>query len=135
MSHELGLDTAYEKIVLLEHLAHGSQSYCAVRLTGFQRDQGDGALDEYWGWVKGIVSSLLIECAVRVRMLQDAVRGEDATKLADLDAVARSGLTIGTIVIGQFQLSLRETCNKIIHATKAVPEWRVDTLDGTEYKC
>jgi len=134
MSHQLGLDSVYEKLVLLEHFAFGSQQYCSARLIGSEDDQGDGELDKYWGWLKGIVSSYLIECAVRVRMLQDTVRGEDATQLARLDKQAASNLTIGTIVEGDFRLSLRETCNKIIHAQKAVPEWRLTVNGGTQYK-
>jgi hypothetical protein len=134
MSHQLGLDIVYEKLVLLEHFAYGSQRYCSDRLTGSEKDQGDGALDEYWSWLKGIVSSYLIECAVRARILQDTVQGDDAKKLADLDKLSLSGLTIGTLVTGDFPLSLRETCNKIIHAQKAVPEWRVETEGEIEYK-
>ena len=69
MSHELGLETTYEKLVLLEHFAHGSQSYCVARLAGSEHDAGDEAIDAYWSWVKGIVSAYLIECSVRLRML------------------------------------------------------------------
>lgn len=134
MSHQLGLDSVYEKLVLLEHFVFGSQRYCGIRLTGADQDERGVSIDDYWSWVKGIVSSYLIECAVRARILQDTVRGDHAQKLADLDALARSGLPVGTIIAGEFSLSLRESCNKILHATKAVPEWRRTTDGGVEYK-
>jgi hypothetical protein len=82
MSHQLGLDGAYEKLVLLEHFANGSQEYCRARLAGSEADHADEVLDEYWGWLKNIVSACLIECAVRARILQDTVHGDEAAKLA-----------------------------------------------------
>ena len=60
MSHHLGLDSVREKLVLLEHFALGSRTYCEARLTGSEEDQGDGALEEYWGALKSIVSSYLL---------------------------------------------------------------------------
>jgi hypothetical protein len=134
MSHQLGLESVQEKLVLLEHFAYGSQAYCRARLAGSEMDQGDGALDEYWSWLKGIVSAYLIECAVRARILQDTVRGDDAEELARLDEASRSGLVVGTIMSGEFTLSLRETCNKIIHAKKAVPEWALETESEIEFR-
>jgi hypothetical protein len=134
MSHQLGLEGVQEKLVLLEHFASGSREYCRTRLAGSEEDHGDGILDEYWGWVKTIVSSSLIECAVRARILQDTLREKEAEQLARLDESCRADLTVGTIVSGDFELSLRETCNKIIHAKKAVPEWALDTEGGIEFR-
>ncbi len=134
MSHQLGLEGVYEKLVLLEHFSGGSQEYCRARLAGSEADQGDAALDDYWSWLKAIVSTYLIECAVRTRILQDTVRGDGAQQLAALDTVACEGLVVGTVVSGAFRLSLREACNKIIHATKAIPEWAAAVEGGQEFR-
>jgi len=135
MTHQLGLDVVYEKLVLLQHFAYGSERYCAVRLPGSEQDQGGGAMDEYWSWVKGIVSSYLLECAVRIRILQDTVKdGADAKAMADLDAATCADSRLGTIVSGDFPVSVRETCNKIIHARKAVPEFAKAIDAGVEFK-
>lgn len=134
MSHQLGLEGVQEKLVLLEHFASGSREYCRTRLAGSEKDQGDGILDEYWGWVKTIVSSYLIECAVRARILQDTLRDKEAEQLARLDESCRADFNVGTIMSGEFESSLRETCNKIIHAKKAVPEWALDAEAGLEFR-
>jgi hypothetical protein len=135
MSHQLDLVAVCEKLFLLQHLAYGSERYCALRLPGSEQDQGDGAIDEYWSWVKGIVSSYLLECAVRIRVLQDTVNlREDGGKLAGFDANACVGLKIATIVSGDFPLSIRETCNKIIHAMKVIPEFSKSRGAEIEFK-
>lgn len=45
MSHQLGLDGVLEKLVLLQHFAHGSERFCRERLVGSVHDIGDGELD------------------------------------------------------------------------------------------
>jgi hypothetical protein len=124
-----------EQLVLLQHFAHGSEQYCRERLIGSANDPGDGALDQYWGWVKGLVSAYTLECSVRLRVLLDAVAGKpEADMIASLDATARSGLVIGRVVDGKFELTLRETCNKIIHATKVIPVWTTDIERDVKFK-
>lgn len=119
MSHLLDLEGIFEKLILLQHFAHGSEQYCRERLIGSECDAGDGELDSYWSWVKSLVSAYTLECSVRLRVLLDAVADQpEANKIINIDAHARSGLVIGQVVDGKFELTLRETCNKIIHAKK-----------------
>jgi len=135
VSHLLDLEGVVEKLVLLQHFAHGSEQYCRERLIGSKHDAGDGALDEYWGWVKGLVSAYTLECSIRLRVLLDAVAGRpEADKIASLDAAARSGLVIGQVVHGKFELTLRETCNKIIHARQVIPVWATGIERDVEFK-
>jgi hypothetical protein len=124
MSHLLDLGTVAEKLVLLQHFAHGSEQYCRERMTGSELDIGDGELDDYWSWVKGLVSTYTLECCIRLRVLLDTIAGKPgAEKIPSLDAAARTGLVIGQVIDGKFELTLRETCNKIIHAKKVIPIW------------
>jgi hypothetical protein len=135
MSHQLDLDGVLEKLVLLQHFAYGSKDYCRERLTGSEKDVGDGELDEYWAWVKGITSSYLLECAIRLRVLLDIIAtGEHAGKVDGMDATARSGLVIGKILEGEFELTVREVCNKIIHARNVVPVWESDTQQESGFR-
>ena len=135
VSHLLDFEAVAEKLVLLQHLAHGSEQYCRERLTGSEYDAGDGALDEYWSWVKGLVSGYTLECCIRLRVLLDTVAGKPgADKIVGLDAAARSGLVIGQVVDGKFELTLREICNKIIHAQKAIPVWATGIERDVEFK-
>lgn len=135
MSHLLDLERSYEKLVLLQHFAHGSRQFCSERLTGSDKDTGDGEFDSYWSWVKHIASSYTLECSIRLRVLLDVLNGTpDAEKIEKLDEEARAGKVIGTIIEGDFDLTLRETCNKIIHARKVIPTWSTDTTDGVIFK-
>ena len=135
MSHHLDIDAVLEKLVLLQHFAAGSQSYCAARSTGSELDQGDGEFDEYWGWVKGIVCASTLDCAIKFRVLQDSTAGEvDRKRLDALDQKACTGLTLGVLTLGNFPLSLRELSNKIIHATRVAPAWECASADEVEFK-
>lgn len=135
MSHQLDLDGVLEKLTILQHLVHGSEQYCRERLVGSVNDIGDGAFDDYWGCVKGLVSAYTLECSIRFRVLLDIITDRpEADKIMDIDAAARFGLVIGEVVDGEFELTLRETCNKIIHARKAIPVWSTGIAGDIEFK-
>jgi hypothetical protein len=135
MSHQLDFDGMTEKLVLLQHFSSGSRSYCADRLTGSTADQGDGALDNYWGWVKAIVCNYTVECAVKFRILQDTIKGQsDVIAFEKLDSQARRGLSIGAVTQGKFDLTIRESCNKIIHARRVIPQWSDSRAKGRRFR-
>jgi hypothetical protein len=135
MSHQLDFDGMLEKLILLQHFAHGSKQFCHDRLIGSEYDIGDAAFDEYWGWVKGLVSAYTLECGTRFRVFLDSISEKmEKSKIIDLYTAARAELSIGQIVDGNFKLTLRETCNKIIHAKKVIPIWRTGMVDDIEFK-
>jgi hypothetical protein len=135
MSHELDIEGIFEKLVLLQHFAYGSEQYCRDRLIGSEQDAGDGELDEYWGWVKGLISAYTLECSIRVRILMDTIAEKpEADKLNSLDSASRSGLELGQLVDGKFELTVRETCNKIIHARKVIPVWVTGLERDVEFR-
>jgi len=135
MSHQLDFDGMAEKLILLQHFSSGSRSYCADRLTGSTSDQGAGALDDYWGWVKTIVCNYSIDCAIKFRILQDTIKGQsDVVAFEQLDSQAQTGLTIGLVAQGTFDLTLRESCNKIIHARRVIPQWLDSRAKGKRFK-
>jgi hypothetical protein len=134
MSHHLDIDGMSEKIILLQHFVYGSKTYCLRRLPGSVQDTGQGEFDKYWGWVKAIASNYTIECAIKFRIIQDTLEEKDNNiNWNDLDKKSCNGLIIGTIQKGKFSLNLRESCNKIIHATRVVPVWSSDSIDDVEY--
>ncbi len=135
MSHQLDIDGILEKLVLLQHFAAGSRAYCVDRLIGSEIDQGDGELDEYWGWTKGIVCAYALECSIKFQVLQDSTTGQVERERFDaLDAKSRAGLNLGAVTLGSFDLTLRELSNKIIHATRVIPEWENSIADGVQFK-
>ena len=124
MSHQLDLAGVVEKLVLLEHLAHGSKGYCRYRLARSEPD--DDVVSEYWGWVKGVASAYTLECSIRLRVLLDTVsESADADKQIGLDSAARVGLVLGERLEGDFEPTVREACNKIIHARKVALAWNI----------
>ena len=110
--------------MLLQHVALGSQAYC--RLVGVTPDGDlysrafDPNFRNAWAQTKTLVSGYLTECAVKLRMVQEFCErhhGKDAIK--PLEARAMTGLVIGKVAKGSFQLGIREASNKIIHAASA----------------
>jgi hypothetical protein len=51
-----------------------------------------------------------------------------------VDEQSRIGLHMGAIISGAFHLTLRESCNKIIHAGRVVPEWASAQEQGVTFK-
>jgi hypothetical protein len=66
----------------------------------------------------------MIDAAIKIRLLQDFGRAEDeGFDASALQLHASRGLNIGNINDGG-SLSLRESCNEIVHATGAKLEWQ-----------
>ncbi len=133
MSHIVDIDGIAEKLIILEHYANGSYQYCKDRLVASEEDQGYGSFDDYWGWTKGIVSNNILECAIKLRVIQDSCR-DNPSLLIEWDKTACKEFFIGNVVEGNFQLSIRESCNKIIHATNVIPCWKEGDVSGIRFK-
>lgn len=68
-------------------------------------------------------------------MLLDILEsGDQASGIKEMDKAALSGLVIGKILEGNFELTMRETCNKIIHARNVVPIWKWATLGRSRFR-
>ncbi len=124
MPHLIDFDKLECDLFVLQHAAYGSKEFC--ERFGLNSDScgGDYEWWEYKGLLKSHVSNTIIETAVKVRMLQDFAKHEDfGVDLKAIDSDSRKGLSIGKICGVSSPLSLRESCNKIIHATEASMEW------------
>lgn len=122
MSHSIDIDGVTEKLIILQHYSLGSQKYCKERFTGGTKDVGNYEFDKYWSWTKSLVSNYILECSIKLRVIQDTFR-KTSKELNLFDDKACQNLTIGVIITGNFKLSLRETSNKIIHALNVIPIW------------
>ena len=80
MSYAIDFDALDEKLFLLQQISLASEKYCEEDMVGSELDHGDSNFDIYWGWIKGIVSNYLIECAIKTRIFQDFLV-ENKTKL------------------------------------------------------
>lgn len=123
MSHHFDFMGMYETFFILRHLAIGSREYTKKERLNRKTWRNERDPDNDWAMYKGrlrtLVSNSLIECAAKFRVIQDSV--EDKVSKEEqfkIDEHSRDGLEIGTVQQGKFALSLRESCNKIIHATE-----------------
>ena len=125
MPHLIDFDGLEQKLFVLQHACYGSKSFCErIGLNRFSVSYEDYVWWEYTGLLKSIVSNTIIESAVKVRMLQDFIKSDDQeVDLKSLDQESCKGLNIGSFIVGKGKLTLRESCNKIIHATDATMQW------------
>jgi hypothetical protein len=118
MSHAIDIDGTAERLFILQHLAYGSKDYCTSEGILSLEHTGYAQFQSPWGWTKSVVSNYLIECSVKLRMVQEhCSKRREADALSKLDQEATLALTIGYVHEGGFRLTLREACNKIVHAT------------------
>ena len=108
-----------EKLFLLRHFAAGTRRFCK------EEQLIDGPIDHEDEWsmyylrTRSLISSRLIELAANIRVVEDTCKHQDAyPDIRELDALCRNNETIGIVHQGNFELTLRESCNKIIHATE-----------------
>ena len=133
MPHRIDIDSISENLFILQNLSLASRSFCEkYRINQYSEEELEFDWYYYMGWLKSIVSEKLIDCAIKVRILQDFLREEDEEiDFADLDQRACSDLVLGQFHAGSDPLTLREACNKIIHATKVNLVWK-DVASGAE---
>lgn len=134
MPHFFDFDTLEQKLFVLQHLCYGSRQYCE-RAQVHRLAEKPGELEwwEYYGLLKSTVSSTVIESAIKFRMVQDFAGAEqEDINLAKLDRESCEGLTIGKFHAGSGPLTLRESWNKVVHATEARLQWRDQHHAGTE---
>jgi hypothetical protein len=125
MTHSIDFDSIEARLFTLHHAVLGSKAFC--ERFNISRDDENPTEYEWWqyfGNLKALVSGTMIDAAIKIRMLQDIGGAEDEEFDANkLQVEASRGLDIGAIE-DRGALSLRESCNKIIHATGARLVWQ-----------
>jgi hypothetical protein len=119
MSHSFDFAGLNQKLFLLRHLIAGTREYCRrEQLRQGTRDYESDEWVGYAGRLRHIVSNDLIEVAAKFRVIQDSATTElTGDYLRDTDEASRRNCRIGSVLVGEFELTVRESCNKIIHAT------------------
>lgn len=126
MSHAISIQTVEEHIFLLGQLATAGKAYTHELITTFESARDDPIecteLDlermRYHAHLESLVSDYLIQCATRTRIIQDTWPAEFEEGY-DPDKEAYERFTdIASCVTGKVRFSIREVCNKIIHATR-----------------
>lgn len=136
MPHSIDFDSIESRLFTLHHVALGSKAFCER----FKIYRGIEINCEYEWWqynghLKALVSGTMIDAAIKIRILQDFARSEDENfDVNALQMEASRNLKIGDFN-GSGLLTLRESCNKIIHATGAKLVWEEssDAVHPFEY--
>ncbi|WP_146137343.1 hypothetical protein [Zobellella taiwanensis] len=149
MSHIIYDRLILEHLFLLEQMAHGSLS--TVRFLGetldnskefdYLQSEAEGAVygfqgieEGYWDNLQKLVSDYLIQCATRTRIMQDfSDFSTDNPEYCPDEESCRKYPGLATILEGNFHLSLRECCNKIIHAKNVELVPLVDKVTNLKY--
>lgn len=120
MSHSLDFVDLNKKLFLARHLVAGTKEYCRREqlYQGTQAPKSAG-WDNYAENLGHIVSNDLIEISAKFRVMQDTTAAQlSFDYFRKLDEKCQSIRNIGTVLCGNFDLTLRESCNKVIHATR-----------------
>lgn len=118
MTHSLDFGGLNQRLFLLRHLIAGNKEF-SRREQHYQGTQSDPSedWDRYAARLRHMISNDLIEIAAKFRVLQDTASMQvSPTALRDLDRRCLKKRPIGTVLEGDVDLTLRESCNKIIHA-------------------
>lgn len=125
MPHSIDFDSIEARLFTLHHAVLGSKAFCE-RFRIFRSSELPREYEwwQYFGHLKALVSGTMIDAAIKIRMLQDFARSENEDfneKALQLEAI--EDLAIGSLE-GAGALSLRDSCNKIIHASGAKLDWQ-----------
>ena len=126
MPHRIDIDSISRNLFILRHLAAGSHSVCQkFRIDRLNEEDKPLGWNYYLGWLKVIVSQMLIGTAINVRITQDFLKAdsEDDTDLESIEAAINTSHIIGHFIPNRNPMSLREACNKIIHANEVKLVW------------
>lgn len=137
MSHPIYYVSITNEIRYLEQLAIASKQFISILGESYSKCGLDGDYESspfffevisYQDWLIETVSSSLISAATRIRVLQDSYifdGNDDSESFEKFKNIVK-------VECGNFKPSIRECCNKIIHATDYELEFQTDS-DGTKY--
>jgi hypothetical protein len=137
MPHRIDIDGISRNLFILINLAYASEHFCEeARVNRSDGDAKTFGWSYYIGWLKSTVSEVLIETAIKYRILQDFLQDEDfgPVDFSDLDKRARGDMLVGRFFPSGEALPLREACNKIIHAKEVRLSWISRRHDEGSYE-
>lgn len=125
MTHSFNFSEVSEKLFVLQQLQAASREYC--RNSGIcqgSHPYGDDDWNDYEHKIKPIVSGYMIEIAAKMRIFQDSMSGQILPSVFErADKYAIEDIPLGKVHAGNFNLDVRESCNKIIHALRVELGW------------
>lgn len=128
MPHTFNIDGAGENSFEILMLVHGSKSFCQKHSIQWENeDVAEFDWSYYFAWLKSSICERLIRTAITLRMTHDILFADETQEpepLKRFQTDSVSGIELGVVLKGSFVLTLREACNKIIHASDTQLDWR-----------
>lgn len=137
MSFHFSSESLYENIFLLQMLVCGSEDYCSEFSIRSDRYENRREWTDYHVRLKSKVSTLVIETSIKSRMLADFIDRQTYIKTKksnELLQLACDNSELGYVLEGDINFTLRESFNKIVHATEANLVWDRQTGDNGDYQ-
>lgn len=125
MAHRLDVDSIHQNVFILLNVCYAAKPFAQQNdLTVGENSYVYGSF--YLPWLRSIVSEKLIDISIKMRIIFDMIRsyeneqgegGEDYYReLKRTDREICEGYNIGSFIDTDEELTIREACNKIIHA-------------------
>ena len=138
MPHRVDIDSIHQNSFLLLNLAYGAKEFARSHDLG--SDDCDPISGGYYlGWLKFTLSAKLIDTAIKTRIILDMIRAEEkryeedgekyVVNSRELDRTISNSYNLGASIEGEEAITVRECCNKIIHALDIRPIYEVGDED------
>ena len=122
MPHHIDIDSIHQIVFLILHLCYGSKTFAQAHRIDAMRIEGNINYEYYFGWLKFLLSEKLIEISIKTRIAMDFLSEEDDhIDLYEEDQIISSDYNIGFFIGNDSLVTIRETCNKIVHAISIIP--------------
>lgn len=131
MAHRVDVDSIHRNIFILLNICYAAENFGRNHdlSTYEETDPINGPY--YVGWLKFTLSEKLIDIAIKTRILLDIVRSEEVRYRKTGEEYFINSYSLDKEVVGQYnigafigsgeELTIRESCNKIIHAADIRP--------------
>lgn len=118
MPHNINPDEISQSIFILQNLCLASHSFCQkYQVNEYSESDQEFNWDYYYGWLRLLVSEHLLQCAIKIRVIEDIVReNNQEVNFEEIGKNAQIDLVLGNLYGDKNILTVREACNKIIHA-------------------
>jgi hypothetical protein len=129
MPHRIDIDSIHRDVFMLLNLCYAGDEFSQRHKLDPMSDSREVGYGYYFGWLKQQLSEKLIACSIKTRITLDILRIEcDEVDLVQEDKEICKRHNIGTLKGDAANLSIREVCNKVIHADSVSPN--VVSYDG-----
>lgn len=139
MPYRIDIDGIHKNLFLLNNLSFSSKNFCEKYLIHRENEtESEYNWQYYLGWLKFVVSDILIDSSIKFRTMQDIIHSEDEEYNFDrMNDIIFKDLSI--CETNNIQGGIRGICNKIIHANEITLVWEevhlnVNSNNGKQYE-